>query len=168
MLDRHPGVAGDLLEKIPRLEAVAEMIAHQSRSVSREGLGEEAALGSKILAAALDFDAKISGGASQRLALAALAKQVPAHDDKLLAALADVALPGTSFSLKSLPIAKLGLGMILEEDVKNANGSLVVAKGHEITRGMLERLRNHAELGQLAGCIRVLVPQGVECSAPTR
>ncbi|MFQ5506447.1 MAG: HD domain-containing phosphohydrolase, partial [Planctomycetota bacterium] len=149
MMERHPAIARELLEKIPRLEPVAEMIGFQNASGDRK-----TPLGSRILTVALDFDDRISRGAGRRQALEAMTAQ----DPKLVKLLADVELPGQSFVLRTLSIKELMMGMILEEDVRNENGSLVVAREHEITRSMLERLRNYAELGRISDSIRVRVP----------
>src|SRR5271154_5935877 len=78
--DAHPGVARDLLSKIPRMEPIAWMIAHQNDSAPVGGDVAKVAtadmrLGANLLRATLDFDDLVTKGlpqseAASRLSLA--------------------------------------------------------------------------------------------------
>jgi len=48
--------------------------------------------------------------------------------------------------------------MILGEDIRAKTGTLVIAKGHEVTKVLLERLRSYAEKVEIVEPFRVLVP----------
>jgi hypothetical protein len=48
--------------------------------------------------------------------------------------------------------------MILAEDVKRVRGILLNAKGHEVSRPLLERLTNIAKTSGIQESIQVLVP----------
>jgi hypothetical protein len=41
-----------------------------------------------------------------------------------------------------LQVRELVIGMVFGEDLKSAAGALLVARGQEVTTGLLERLRN--------------------------
>ena len=68
--DAHPGVARDLLSKIPRMEPIAWMIAHQNDSRAgrwrrhRESATADMRLGANMLRATLAFDELVSKGLS--------------------------------------------------------------------------------------------------------
>ena len=70
MMDRHVSIARDLLDKIPRLEPVAEIIVNQRiryEHAKDSALDQRISLGSQILALALDFDELVSLGAMHNL-----------------------------------------------------------------------------------------------------
>ncbi len=160
MLERHPEVGRELLAKIPRLEKVAEMIGWQAYPRKLETVPlDKVPLGSRILRIAMDFDALISQGNSRNKALGILASKPTIYDQAFLQALDHVEIPGQDAVVKTLAIRDFRLGMILDQDICHANGSLVVAKGNKITTGMLERLRNFADLGVIRQPIRVRVPR---------
>jgi response regulator RpfG family c-di-GMP phosphodiesterase len=75
--DAHPSVAYGLLSKIPRLEAIAWMIQHQTRPVSETeevGVGEMR-LGAEILRLILAYEQAIHKGSSRTEAAHVLARQ---------------------------------------------------------------------------------------------
>ena len=60
--------------------------------------------------------------------------------------------------LRKVPIAKLSTGMILQQEVRNRSGLLVVGKGQEITHALLMRLENFARARLIDNEIMVSVP----------
>ncbi|MBN1606128.1 MAG: hypothetical protein JW940_05820, partial [Polyangiaceae bacterium] len=44
--------------------------------------------------------------------------------------------------VRELPIAALRVGMVLTREVRLRSGMLLVARGYEVTQGLLARLRN--------------------------
>ena len=74
----HPLVGRDLLQNIPRLEAVAEVVAYQEKRFDGQGpppddrRGTAIPLGSRILKVALDFDSLVSAGGTHAMAVAEL------------------------------------------------------------------------------------------------
>lgn len=65
--------------------------------------------------------------------------------------------------IRQLPIADLRPEMILAQDVRNRQGTLFAARGQEVTRGLIEKLKIFVRDLPDAGWIRVVVPapQGV-------
>ena len=55
-------------------------------------------------------------------------------------------------------MARLATGMVLDEEIKNAQGVLLVARGQEVTSTLLMRLENFARAGLLAKEIMAFVP----------
>ncbi len=162
MFDRHPDVAHDLLCKIPRLEIVAQIIARQNNKDLSKEYNDQVRRGAQILSAALAFDEFISLGAGHVQALDAVRKMKGSWDVGVLDALSSVTLPGQGKIAKMLTVAKLRVGMIVDADVRNKSGMVLVQKGHHITQGTLVRLINHAQLGGVIEPIRMLVPQALD------
>ncbi len=50
----------------------------------------------------------------------------------------------------------LRTGMVFADDVKMTNGTLLVARGYEVTPGFIERVRNFPD-GALRGPLRIAV-----------
>ena len=49
---------------------------------------------------------------------------------------------------RELKIQDLALGMSFLDDVRTASGTLLIARGHDVTLGVLERIRNfHHSVG---------------------
>lgn len=160
MLDRHPRLAAELIQRIPRLQGVAEIIAAQTRS---EGRGRpqdpELRLGAAILAAAIDFEELISMGARPAQAIEAMRK-TSSHPERILEVLATASPEGRPAAVMVVNLGQLRPGMILCEEVRGENGMLLVSKGHVVTVGSLQRLRNYTDHGLLRHTMyRVHQPQ---------
>lgn len=167
MMDHHPKLARDILKKIPRLQTVADIVYCQRPEGRDECSSQDgvAAIGGRMLAAALEFEELLGIGASPEKALASLQKESDKYDKGVLDALAlvEIAKPGNV--TRVVPLAQLRLGMTLQEDVLNTDGNLIVGTGHELSQGSLQRLRNYAELGRLAKVeFRVQLSQESACS----
>ena len=67
--------------------------------------------------------------------------------------------------LHKVPVAKLCTGMILQQEVRNRDGLLIVARGQEVTHSLLMRLQNFSRARLIDNEIMVSVPTTV--SVPT-
>jgi len=148
MVDRAPALAQQLLAHIPRLEDVRALLEDMHRPWHRlpratDPASEIIAREAQLLRIAAAYDALESAGRTPADAHAALAADTGAYDPALVAALA-LLRTGAHAGRKSLAmaIAMLDAGMILEEELRLANGSLLAARGYEITSAFLERLAN--------------------------
>ncbi len=161
----HPSVAYNLLTQIPRLEAIAQMIANQKKPFKAYTTSEELAaeekvinLGSQILKVVLDFDQLVMSGLTKLDALTNLAQRSNEYNPNLVAALASFHLDEVGELVKALRIRELSTGMLAEKDIRANNGLLLVPKGQEITYPVLERLRNFARQTGVAEPVWVRVP----------
>ena len=77
---------------------------------------------------------------------------------KLVDALVDMK-EGTKMELRKVPILKLSTGMILQQEVRNRAGLLVVGKGQEVTHALLMRLENFARARLIDNEVMASVPQ---------
>jgi CheY-like chemotaxis protein len=161
---QHPKIARDLLVNVPRLEDVAEMIACQLNPVDAADADVPIArrhtvrLGGQILRVAMEFDHAICLGSTRLEALASMLQQPREFDAAIVASLSDVVPTAMALQPRQVPIDDLKVGMILQEDLRNANGLLLMASGHELTLPMLTRLRNMLASNERRKVIRVLAP----------
>lgn len=158
MMERHPEIARELLQKIPHLEAVATIVGNQrSPTEGRDSAG----LGSRILAAALDFEELLSVGATHRQAIKAMRHDVGRYDSSIVDALATARDLTRESAMRLLSLGQLREGVLLEEDVRDRGGMLIVSRGHELTASSIARLRNYGHLDLLTKReFRVRLPQG--------
>lgn len=161
----HPGLARELIQNIPRLQGVAEIVAFQEKRFDGGGppesdlAGEAIPLGSRILKVALDFDTRTAAGNSPEIALAQLNDCDGWYDPAVLAALAAVLEVSEIYVIRTVRVSELRDGMILADDVRSIYGTLLCAKGQEVTASMRARLKNYVANVGLQAPIRVLVPK---------
>ncbi len=163
MLDAHPGIGGDLIRNIPRLEEVARIVTYQKKCFDGSGVpsddvrGADLPLGSRILKAATDYDALKWLGRAEHDALAELRKRAHLYDPAVLEALEAVAASGQTFEIREFALCDLKPHAVLAEDVRSPQGCLLIGKGREITPSVHRLLRNYARKQGLEDQIRVRV-----------
>jgi len=155
----HPEIAGKLLGTIPRLEAVAAMVAGQMHAPSPDLARGDAStwqpekIGAAILWAAVQFDRHVSQGRIPEQA-AQLVNQAapglpPAIAQAMVKALSDDS--GLVMS-REIKLRDLEVGMMIDADIMSARGIRLVPRGTEVTSTVLERLR------AVAGGVGVVEP----------
>lgn len=160
----HPQISANLLKNIPRLEAVAEMIAAQASSGHENGglAGSEhdvVQTGACILRLAGDLDDLVRDGLPVRAALSELRNRVRGYDPAWLTALEDLIVETEPPTTRAIHISVLTPGMALAEDIRTDNGLLLVTEGQAISYALLERLRNFAHRGAIREQVLIKIPQ---------
>ncbi len=151
MVDRHPGIGRQLIEHIPRLEAVAGMVEKQSMRYADFGeptpIGEMTCedLGAQILNVAVNFDRLTTGGSTAEQAMAAMSLKKKLYNQDVVSALRDIDDQFAAMNIKEVMVRDMKLDMIVNDDVKACNGMLLVTKGQPVTRAVLERLKQYAD-----------------------
>jgi HD-GYP domain-containing protein (c-di-GMP phosphodiesterase class II) len=163
ILARVPELGASMLQTIPRMEAVAEIIRYQAKGfdgsgVPEEGLsGEAIPLGARILKVVQDFTMLETQRHSRQVALEELKRHSKAYDPAVMKAL-DACLGGSSGS-HPVPhlvhLRDLRPGVILAGDLRTGTGQLVLGQGLRLGQGHLELLRNLANLLELPDPISV-------------
>ncbi len=162
MVERLPHIVEQLLEPIPRLEGVREILALQSKSFKRCAQSLDPAKlpllrGAQLLRVSADFDALDVQGHPASMAIATLRGRTDQYDPDVLDALTQIkAVARTRDEVRELPLAVLRSGMILADDLKTSAGMLLVARGYEVTSSFVEKAKNF-QPGTVAGLVRVLV-----------
>lgn len=164
MVARLPAVAEQLLANIPRLEVVREILQLQDRRFDGANAGKDGKrgaaipLGSRLLKLIMDFDVLEAQGAPVDVALDTLRSRVGWYDPALLQAFAESrGNAGRVSEVHEMKLAALRPGMIFAEDVRARAGGLLVARGQEVTEGLLERMRNFSASLGVREPIRVIV-----------
>jgi CheY-like chemotaxis protein len=158
----HPDAARDLLAHIPRLERVAAIVGGQADAYDpADGAiplrdRDQVRLGSQVLRVAIAFDAGLCGGLSHDDALSRLRLRPGLYDPVLVNALTGAELPAAAYVPRRVPVADLCAGMLLDQDVRNGSGLLLIARGQEVTLPLLIRLRSLVTAGAIDTQLRVL------------
>jgi response regulator RpfG family c-di-GMP phosphodiesterase len=163
LTQRLPALSLQLLESIPRLEAVRAILQAQNHNFDGSGSphnavqGESIPLGARVLKLVIDYDTLEAAGTDPAVAIGTLQSRKGRYDPKLLDALARARTKAASQGLSELGLGAVRPGMFLTQDVMSTTGLLLVARGHEVTPGLLYRLRNLAP-GSLREPLVVFVP----------
>ncbi len=163
MIQGHPQIGHDLIARIPRLEAVAEIIAYQDKLYSRPGprregkAGSDIPVGARILKLSLDFDRLVTQGMSATEAIEEIERRNGWYDPAVVDGLRQVVSNETRNEIRSVGVEDLTLNTLLAEDVVSCKGLVLVAKGQEVTTHLKERLRNFSSLGVIPHSIKILV-----------
>lgn len=163
-VERHPVIGHDLIMHIPRMERVAEIVLRQNENVIDLALlqtpdAKFVRLGAQMLKVSLAFDRLWNDGMDRNSIVSTLMKDPTAYDSKIVSALADVQLSTVPMEFCEVDISELRVGMILKQDLRSPNGTLLIAKGQEVSLTMLKRARNFIDKGALGGRVRVLAPR---------
>jgi response regulator RpfG family c-di-GMP phosphodiesterase len=153
VLAKVPDTGARLLEGVPRLEPVAEIIRAQNLRFDAGGVP----IGARILCAAIALDERLQGGAARELALGEMRAQPGRFDPRVLDHLAASTTSCADANRQEVRVRQLEVGMVLDQDVVNSNGAVIVRRGHGLSPALIERLRNHFDLGMIREPICVLV-----------
>jgi response regulator RpfG family c-di-GMP phosphodiesterase len=164
LFEAYPQASQELIANIPRLEEVAEIIAYQQQHYDGGGFpgdgkhGDRIPLGSRILKVALDYDSLTSIGSGKETALAEMNDRPGRYDPAVLAALSRVLAITNLHVVRRIRMTALVDGLTLAEDIRTASGTLICAKGQEITRAIRLRLRNSWTNLGIPSAIKVFMP----------
>lgn len=150
ILARVPEVGATMIQSIPRMESVAEIIRYQAKGfdgsgIPEEGLsGEAIPLGARILKAVQDFTSLETIRHSRAVALEELLRHSRSYDPAVLSTM-EACFGGATGSgpiPRLVRLQDLLPGMILAGDLRSDPGQLVLGQGLRLGRGHLELLRN--------------------------
>jgi response regulator RpfG family c-di-GMP phosphodiesterase len=163
MVQALPALAVQIIESIPRLEAVRAILQLQEHDFDGAGApstspsGPGLPLGARVLKIVSDWDSLEVSGMASGPAMAAMQQRRGRYDPKLLDALVRLNHSVPLGGLRQADLASLKAGMFLAQDVLSEDGHLLVARGQEVTLSLLRRLRNLAP-GSVREPIQVSVP----------
>jgi response regulator RpfG family c-di-GMP phosphodiesterase len=164
--NKHPEIGARLLQHVPRFETIAAMVEQQNANVDKIDINtnlsmeQKGILGGQILKVALAYDNCMSRDMSGEQAIAELKEHPNLYDPALVQALV-AGKGGASFEVMTLPITKLQPGMILDQNIHSVSGTLLVAKGQELSTAVLLRLISSEENEIISGPVRVLLVTSV-------
>ena len=162
-LQRLPELVEEILDNIPRLEPVREILRYQDKHFNGSGFpadsvaGEAIPWGARALKVILDFDTLESEGHPLSLCFDTLRGRVGWYDPAILEAMAEFRKSEPRAEVRELPITHLQAGMILAQDVRTTKGILFIARGQEVTPSLQAKLRNLAQSFHSGELIRVII-----------
>jgi response regulator RpfG family c-di-GMP phosphodiesterase len=150
MLDRMPNVIEQILANIPRLETVRDILrGHFLKFERTPASADIASWGARALKIAVDYDRVEAERGAKMHPFDVLRSREGWYDPVILQAFAE--LHGSrrqEVLVQELRLRELAAGMFFDEDVTSTRGVLLIARGQEVTPGLLERVRNFSsELG---------------------
>ena len=128
-----------------------------------DGSGDDEArairLGAALLKTATELDGLFGRGLDRRQALERMRDARDGRDSPLLDALATLPRGDDreSMVLRTVGIDDLTRGMVLDEDLADANGMLLMAAGQDVTDTVMQRLEVFSKRGSLPARFRVRV-----------
>ncbi|MFA5180112.1 MAG: HD domain-containing phosphohydrolase [Syntrophales bacterium] len=164
MVAAIPQTTGMLLANIPRLSIVASMITQRDMAytkpldfASREH-SEMIRIGAKILKIITDFDILMLQDYGPEVAINIMAKHDNTlYDSTILDVLTTIDLPHRGRVARYVEINELQQGMIIDTDIFNAQGILIIPKGYEVNETTAERLKNFLFKQGGSDTIRILM-----------
>jgi response regulator RpfG family c-di-GMP phosphodiesterase len=164
LVESHPRLGNDLINRIPRLSEVGEIIFYQDKRYNGAGFphddrhGWDIPHGARVLKVALDFDRLIDHGMSNHEALKEIEGRGEWYDSTIVFALRQGIDNDIKYERQIANVDQLAPNMVLDEDLFTTKGMLLVSRGNEVTRSLSIRLKNFAAAGSLRGPLNVLVP----------
>ena len=126
-------------------------------------------IGAQMLRVATDYDAHIQSGLSRQETLEKMESQSKEYNPNLLAILQVCSAMTLNnqrhYDTKQINADDLTTEMIADEDITTQAGVLLVSKGSEITKALMERLRNYARSVGVREPFSVLVPKHEQSEA---
>ena len=158
--DAHPSVAYGLLSKIPRLEPIAWMIEHQNRPVREvdEAERSDMRMGAEILRLTLAYEQLIHKGTSRTEAAHRLASQNKGFSPEFFEALVTLDPNAENGEIRKCRIDELSPGMIIQQEMRTGEGTLLVSQGQEVTPPLILKLKNFHARRLIAGDVTVSMP----------
>lgn len=168
-VDAVPDVSNALLEHIPRLEPVIQVLValkYNDAQIAKLGDGT-IGLGTRILGAVIEREALAASGRPRDQILAEMHKKVGRYGEKLLMQLDDCASQTTTpVAQPAVTKAHYEREVLLRDappgsrllcELRTENGTLLVPVNFEVSKTLLERIGNiHPEL--LVSPVRVRLP----------
>jgi response regulator RpfG family c-di-GMP phosphodiesterase len=142
-----PDVAEKLLEHIPRLEPVIQiLVALNWKDAQLKALGDGTiGLGTRILGIVLDYESQVAQGKSREAIFEYLRGRQDRYGEKIVEQLADcVGTTQTDDTSLEIQLRQVSPGMSIQQDIRTHLGALIVPKGFEVTKTFLERIANIA------------------------
>ncbi len=168
LLARVPEMGADLLEHVPRLEPVAQIVRYQNKHFDGSGhptgavAGADIPLGARVLKVMTDLVELERIGHSSGSALRLMKERIGWYDLQVFEAVqawsGDQSAPmdPTQLPCRKVKASELCPGQVLGASIETLDGMMIMAAGSEITPMALQKIRNFATLSGLKEPISVL------------
>lgn len=152
MFNQHPKIGRDLLNKIPRLEQVAEAVGNQFENYKKS----VTPLADSILQVLAEFNLLTANNKTYAEAIDAIANAHSRFNPAVVEALEiEITKLEGGVLVRSYTLTQLPIGSILVQDLFDANGILLLPKGMEVSEIMLYKLINYNKVTKVIQPIKV-------------
>jgi response regulator RpfG family c-di-GMP phosphodiesterase len=166
MFNSHPKVGSDFLKNIPRLEEVSEAITYQTHrfdqmcnELGKSEKSKSTQMLAEIIKVCSDFNAYVKSGGLEPAVIEMMARDTGHYNPEVLTALeAEYSGLDRKYALKNLKLFEISSGMIIAQDIYDANNLIFLRKGMEITTVLKLRLLNLSKVKKVVEPIKVFVP----------
>ena len=148
-----------MIERIPRLEEITQMIALQDREITAGPNRDCAHTGASLLTVCGQFDQLLTNGLSHRQVMNRLAETLAPNASDILQILEQVEPLILDTTIMHIDVEYLRVGMVLAEDIRTQSNIMIIKKGQIVTALMKERLRNFIQQNTLKDKVRVYESQ---------
>ncbi len=156
----HTKTSSEIINKIPRLEEVANIIAYQEKYYNGTGFPnnnvkeDEIPLGARILRVAMDYDQIMQIETATSIeALNKLKKRENWYDVNIILALEKGLAGGSSkkqkYIFKKVLLKSLNEKMYLAASISSASGMILGEKNQRITKTLIITLKNYARNNEI-------------------
>jgi hypothetical protein len=165
-VENVPDFANPLLEHIPRLEPVIQVLAalkYSDEQLARLGEGT-IGLAARILGAVIEYETLMAAGKSRQQIFAELHRRSGRYGEKLIMQLDDCigqkerGATSRAPQERELSLRDVMPGARLLTELRTENGALLVPYNFEVTKTLLDRISNiHPDL--MNKTVRISIPQ---------
>ena len=133
-------LSSNVVKRIPRLEKVAAMIGLQDTNEIPRGTADNVANGAKMLRILSDFDLLYKSSSLSQAVRKMEGDIGRIYDEEIFQNFSDMILD--AMEIRQVDVKELSPSMILDENVLNRRGDVLISKGHELTESLIQRLHN--------------------------
>ena len=164
----HPQLGSELISQIPRMQNVAKAIRYQNKHFDGTGFPEDTVKGSnipleaRILSVALAVDNLRNRKWSDRAIIDELRSASGKFDPAILESFIEAADQTQTRHIRRVAPEELQLGMIIQEDITNQRGVVLIYSGQEVSTATREHMMKFQRSGLLTSAILVEIPVPVD------
>lgn len=155
----HPEIGYRLISAIPRFSDIAIIIRDQNTRFKNSSFDTQDVIGCgiKILKVATDYQLALMLGKDSNVILREMMKNTSVYNINVLNILIETLEKKEIKNLAKVNILKLNKNMILEENIVNKEGKIVVSKGSNVTDLIIDHLKLLRELGSIKEDVHVSI-----------
>jgi hypothetical protein len=157
----HPSVGQKLVARIPRMETIAEIIGHQMTPFREHRdlkISEVVKVGAQMLMVATHLDQTVSRGGAPESAVKFMTDRPEIYHRKLAIVVGSAEVGAMEMEVRAIRLRDLRPNMVIDEDLRGANGLLLVAKGQLVSDAVIARLLNFSKFAWDDRAFNVRVP----------
>lgn len=164
MFEMHPVIAQSMIQKLPRLESIADMIAYQLKGFDGSGTPRDNVkendlpLGARILKIALDYDTALQRENTPQRAFLSIENNIEQYDPELMYYLEGMLGIEARYEIQTVALVDLAPQMILHQDVISDQGAMLLRKSLELDKDKIDRILLFAKQVGVPEELKVLVP----------